>query len=288
MSYAREEDPQYLRAALALAQRGLPVFPLQPVHAFAPGRFVCGCGTLRCGSPGKHPLARLVPKGLLGASVFDNVITHWWLSIPTANIGLRTDTVIVLDVDPRHGGDISLARLEEKHGGLPATWRVETGGGGSHLYFQASGRELRNSAGLLGPGLDIRAVGGYVVAPPSLHISGRRYAWAAGCAPDELQSAALPSWILELLVTPASSSARGSSDWRGLVTAGAREGKRNVAITKLSGHLLRHYVDPRVAHELLQAWNAARCDPPLDPAEVTRTVASIARKELRRREARDG
>ena len=169
---------------------------------------------------------------------------------------------------------------------MPLTWRVLTGGGGEHVYFAAGGIEIRNSAGRLGPGLDIRGVGGYVVAPPSLHISGRRYAWSVDHHPDDVQLAPMPDWLTALLVEPkADRAGEVVSEWRRLTREGIDAGQRNQAVAKLTGHLLRRYVDPEVAHQLVQAWNAARCRPPLSDEEVTRTVNSIARRELRRREA---
>src|SRR5687768_4428111 len=99
-----------LQAALAYARSGLPVLPLQTVLAFGTGRYVCGCGTLRCGSPGKHPLPRYAPKGLRNATTVEHIVRHWWTCVPHANIGIRTGTVIVLDVDPRHGGDQALSQ----------------------------------------------------------------------------------------------------------------------------------------------------------------------------------
>ena len=71
--------------------------------------------------------------------------------------------------------------------------------------------------------------------------------------------------------------------WHKLVSADVAEGARNDTVARLSGHLLRHYVDPQVALELLLAWNAVRCCPPLAPEEVAKTVNSIAGRELRRR-----
>jgi hypothetical protein len=66
------------------------------------------------------------------------------------------------------------------------------------------------------------------------------------------------------------------------------EGKRDVTGAKLAGYLLRRYVDPLIAHMLMQAWNASRCVPPMSEAQVTKILDSIARKELRRREANSG
>jgi hypothetical protein len=98
--------------------------------------------------------------------------------------------LVVVDVDPAHGGDAALERLIAQHGSLPQTLTVLTGSGGRHFYFSHPGRTVRNSAGTMGAGLDIRGDGGYVVAPPSRHITGGVYQWAdSGCL------AALPSWL---------------------------------------------------------------------------------------------
>src|SRR6516165_9919489 len=109
-----------LDAALHYAGCGLPVFPLWPVLQFKPGCFTCGCGKGgRCDSPGKHPLAPLVPNGLKHATIDQTVIRDWWTVWSNANIGIATGgKLIVIDVDPRHGGDVALAKLEEKHGKL--------------------------------------------------------------------------------------------------------------------------------------------------------------------------
>src|SRR5262249_61762367 len=89
-----------------------------------------------------------------------------------ANIAMRTGvTRTVLDVDLATGGRESLARLEAQYGPLPVTAKVLTGGGGEHYHF-ARVPGLRNSAGKIAPGLDIRGEGGYVLLPPSTHISG--------------------------------------------------------------------------------------------------------------------
>jgi hypothetical protein len=275
-----------LEGALALARRGLKVFPLHTALPLDDGRLVCSCGRLRCDSPAKHP-SRLVRGGFHGASLLEDVICQWWRGAPDANIGLVTGDVIVLDVDERDGGDRSLKELEDRHGELPPTWRALTGGG-VHVYFAPPAIPITNSTKLLGAGLDVRGVGGYVVAPPSLHISGRRYAWSVDHHPDETPLAPMPVWMTHALTTPASAISVHSSAWRELVCNGVREGQRNASVAKISGYLLRRYVDPVVTLELMQALNAARFQPPLSNEEVTRTVGSIARKELRRREARDG
>jgi putative DNA primase/helicase len=150
---------------------------LLPLYGVTPdGR--CTCGNQDCSSAGKHPR---ISGGCKAASNDPEVVHHWWSTWPDANIGIATGReagIFVLDVDEKSGGPASLAELEARHGPLPATLRSTTGGGGFHLYFRypADGR-IPNSTSRVGPGLDVRGDGGYVVAPPSLHKSGRRYQW---------------------------------------------------------------------------------------------------------------
>jgi hypothetical protein len=204
-------------------------------------------------------------------------IAEWFRGWPDANIGIVTGEIsnlIVLDIDPKHGGDATLERLEHRFRPLSATVEAVTGGGGRHLYFAHPGGFTCNRAGLA-QGIDLRGDGGYIVAPPSIHPSGRRYAWAAGRAPDEITLAPLPRWLIIPIRGPR--IGRSLSDWRRLVREGVAEGHRNSTIASLTGHLLWHGVDPDVALELLLAWNRMRCRPPLDDAEVAQVVASIAR-----------
>jgi hypothetical protein len=268
-------------AALRYAGRGLPVFPLWPVLLFKYG-FTCKCGkTIRCDSPGKHPIPHLTPNGLKQATTDEKVIRDWWKVQPDANIAIATGVVIVIDIDPRHGGDASLAQLEAKHGNFPPTWRVHTGGGGKHIYLAAPPEiMIKNSAGQLGAGIDVRGHGGYAVAPPSKHVSGKNYEWATS-----KDIAPMPDWLITALQQPRLKAAVAAQDWHHLVGSGVSEGKRNDAAARLAGHLLRRYVDPRVALELVMAWNMTRCAPPLAPSEIFTIVNSIAKRELTRRQA---
>lgn len=203
-------------------------------------------------------------------------ICEWFRRWPNANIGIVTGEIsnlIVLDIDPKHGGNDALERLEHRFGPLPATVEAVTGGGGRHLYFVHPGRIIHNRTGIA-PGIDLRGDGGYVVAPPSIHPTGRPYVWLAGHDPDEMIQASLPHWVL--FSAEPSQSGRTLTDWRSLVHDGVREGKRNSTIASLTGHLLWHGVDSDVVLELLLAWNRVRCRPPLDDAEVAQVVASIA------------
>jgi hypothetical protein len=204
-------------------------------------------------------------------------VAEWFRRWPDANIGVvsgEISNLIVLDVDPKHGGDAALERLERRYGPVPATVEATTGGGGRHLYFAHPGGLVRNRAGLA-QGIDLRGDGGYIVAPPSIHPSGAFYEWAPGRNPDEIALAPLSRWLTAPI--QGLRVGRSLSDWRHLVKEGVAEGQRNSTIASLTGHLLWHNVDPDVALELLLAWNRMRCRPPLDDTEVARVVASITK-----------
>jgi hypothetical protein len=153
-----------LDAALAYARHGIPVLP---VHAPAPSG---GCSCLRpdCPRPGKHPRVR---HGLSEAGTDPQQLRSWWERWPEANLGLRTGIVMdVADVDSAEGR----AGLRHLLGGeLPAGPTVRTGAGW-HFWFRPLG--YGNRVRLL-PGVDWRGEGGYVLAPPSRHVTGRAYTW---------------------------------------------------------------------------------------------------------------
>lgn len=172
-----------LQSALAYASFGWAVFP---VHSIRSGR--CTCGKSDCGSPGKHPLTR---HGFRDASTDPATVADWWRKHPWANIAIATGEVsgrlMVIDLDskPEEGidGEETWRNLAKD---IPATVEVLTGGGGRHLYFAyPDDIDLKSGTGVLGPGVDLRADGGYVLAPPSLHASGRRYEWEVSSDPIE-------------------------------------------------------------------------------------------------------
>jgi hypothetical protein len=147
----------------------------------------------------KRPLVRWEPFQRRAPAAAD--VAGWFERWPDANVGIVTGRVsglVVVDVDPRHGGGAALRALERAHGALPPTVESATGGGGRHLYFAHPGGRVRNRVGLV-PGIDLRGDGGVVVAPPSVHPSGRRYRWKRGRAPGEAALAELPRWWLDLL-----------------------------------------------------------------------------------------
>jgi hypothetical protein len=117
-----------------------------------------------------------------------------------ANVAVATGHLFwVLDADLWKGGCDSLAELEHVHGALPDTVTAQTGGGGMHLFFSYDAdRPVPCSTGVL-PGIDVRGTGGYVVMPPALHISGRRYTFLIGYGPHEIGLAAAHDWLLNVV-----------------------------------------------------------------------------------------
>jgi hypothetical protein len=170
----------------------------------------------------------------------------------------------VLDVDPRNGGDDSLAQLERELGPLPATMSVKTGGGGRHFYFHHCGGPLRTRHGFR-PGLDLSA-GGFVVAPPSIHASGQAYR-DTSTAPI----AQLPAGLVELMSDPRLSPSGVEGQTR------YREGERNNGLTSIAGGLRRDGMGGAELESALQRANLERCVPPLDQGEVQKIVGSISR-----------
>jgi hypothetical protein len=242
--------------ALALAARGFHIFPCRPRD--------------------KRPATA---NGLKDATTDPDIIQAWWTQQPDSNIAIATGAasgIFVVDVDGLDA-EATLRRLEAEYGALPATVEVITARG-RHIYFNWPQEPVRNSAGKIGPHIDVRGEGGYVLSPPSIHPTGRPYCWSVDSA-DCIADA--PGWLLAKQ-NGIAASATPSSDWRALIE-GVSEGARDCSVAKLAGHLLRHHVDPFIALGLLQSWNATHCAPPLPAADIERIVNSIAGKELRRR-----
>jgi Bifunctional DNA primase/polymerase, N-terminal len=157
-------------AALDYASRGLPVFPCMP--------------------RGKMPA---VARGFRAATTNPATIRRYWTD-PERNIGIPTGMpsgLWVLDIDGVEG-EASLSALEAEHGAIPKT-RVSTTSRGRHVWF-ACHEPIPSNAGRIGPRLDVRGDGGYLIAPPSVHSSGHCYAFR-GDPWQEL--AAAPQWLID-------------------------------------------------------------------------------------------
>lgn len=161
-------------AAKQYASRGWFVFPLYSIN----DQGQCCCGVLNCLDSGKHPR---VARGLKVASTDPEKIDEWFgPDAPMSNIGLATGeisglTVIDIDIGPGKQGSESWAEAIEGHG-ESVTLMAKTGSGGAHVFFRYNS-SLKTASNVLGPGVDCRNDGGYVVAAPSRHKSGGVYSW---------------------------------------------------------------------------------------------------------------
>lgn len=247
-----------LDAALSYGQRGYHILPLHAVDAVG-----CTCRKSSCDSPGKHPRTA---HGVKDASTEDAVIRRWWTQWPEANIGIATGEqsgVLVLDVDPRNGGLESLQAAEREFGSLPQTVMVETGGAGRHYYFSYNAG-IRGRTGFR-PGLDLKTDGGYVVAPPSRHISGKLYRFAPERALGDIALAACPAWLLQTLP---------ENERPGPDDALFTQGNRNSSLFKLGRDMARSNPGVERLTWFLSWCNKNFCHPPLDESEVLEIAAN--------------
>ncbi|WP_435656882.1 bifunctional DNA primase/polymerase [Brucella pituitosa] len=138
----------------------------------------------------------LTSNGFRGATLNERIVREYWRRNPSAMIGVPTGAPIgawVLDIDPKHGGDETLAALEATHGALPATLTAETTSGGRHYFFRH--RQGVRNRGALGSGVDVRGDGGYVIAAGSVPEVGLPYRWVSEQEPVDA-----PDWLLELVL----------------------------------------------------------------------------------------
>lgn len=256
---------------------GWHVVPLHSIAFTAKGEPICTCRNPDCASKGKHPTT---PNGLKNATVNKEVIRAWWKKWPWANVAIVTggiSGIVAIDVDPRHGGDDSLDDLWVKHGRFPDTAEVMTGGGGRHFYFKHPGVVVGNSAGKLGSGVDVKGDAGYVVAPPSLHISGNPYGWEASSEPQMVGVAPMPQWLVDELTRPAARSEvivhTGAPGASSLIC----EGGRDNFLTSCAGAMRRWGMTFDAILAALRIDNEVRCRPPLSDSDLVRIAKSVMR-----------
>jgi hypothetical protein len=190
-----------------------------------------------------------------------------WSKLKNPNIAIVTggiSNIIVIDVEA--GGLIE---------GYTPTVIAKTGGGGWHFYYKHPGYEFKNSVRQLRELTDIRGDGGYVVAPPSLHKSGKHYEWIA--SPDAVDFADVPDWILQNLV-PAKAESHEANDWEKILTQDNHEGTRNDMAAKVAGYLLSivsqsHW--DNTAWASFTTWNLTHNKPSLPERELRQVWDSI-------------
>jgi hypothetical protein len=214
--------PTELDAALEYARMGIPVFPCNPLD--------------------KKPLTS---KGFKDATKDEAQIRAWWQKWPNAMIGAPTGPasgmwVVDLDLDPakKIDGKATLDQLIAQRGPVPETLKTITPRGGQHLIFSWDNNvEIRNSAGKIGPGVDVRGNGGYVCLPPSKNASGGEYRWESN---GVAQAATAPSWLVTLAkAAKAKAWARAALERECRAVASAQPGTRNTTLNTAAFNLFQ-------------------------------------------------
>lgn len=257
-----------MAAALQLAEHGFPVFPLIPND--------------------KRPLIKGWQR--LATATDIERIRDWWADEPDANIGIPTERMYVVDVDPRKGGSATYSALALTED-IPDTLASVTAGGGAHLIF-ALPDDLVVSGGndLLGQGIDVKSHGGFIVAPGST-IGGKAYQWVPGHDPINRKISATPGWMLERAARPAErSTAAGETvadeddaaiaraeHWLAKHAPEAVEGERDNTAFSVAAKLYDFGLTPESCREYLAQWNEGWVHPPLDQDDLERIVRSAAK-----------
>lgn len=234
----------FLKTALNFAQRGIPTFPLKD----------------------KEPLTR---HGFKDATTDPRRLHLWGNRYPGANIAITTGGVSGIVVVDRDGDSDKANQIWDS---LPPTVEVATSRGRHRYYSVPKGTKVRSRK--LAEDVDLKADGGYVAAPPSVHPSGARYRWISGRS----EMAPLPDDLIEADPTPQPSRRREGSAI-GLETGPIPEGSRNETLTRIAGRLHDGTRDPETLATDLIRINETRCTPPLPSTEVFGIAKSIARRE---------
>jgi putative DNA primase/helicase len=177
----------------------------------------------------------------------------------------RVSGLLVLDVDGPKGEAVL------KEHGHPPTPMVRTPSGGLHLYFRHPQEDIKTAI-RIAPELDVKAAGGYVVAPPSRGPNGKSYQWLI--SPEDTEPAVVPEWVMRRI-----KERTNRNGWRSPAPpVGERiaAGERNQALTSLGGTMRRRGMDEDAIFAALQVTNEQRCTPPLTVDEVRGIARSVA------------
>ncbi len=248
-----------LEAALNATRRGFAIFPLVP-NAKTPAL-----------------------KNWQNLATTDTTqIKAWWAQWPEANIGITTERLLVVDIDPRNGGDVtaqSLALVED----FPKTLCSRSARGGSHMLYALPEHVIvRGGADKLGKGVDIKSWGGLIVAAGSATKDGA-YTWL-----NDRPVAPAPQWLIDRckaakpkkdnagkrLVDEDGEAIDRAFEWLAARAPTAEVGNRGYAAYQVACRLYEFGVSRSTCVELLGEWSETRCDPPMDAADVAHAAES--------------
>jgi len=236
------ETPQslldYARYYSALGFSVIPVYTVDELG-------VCSCRKReQCHSAGKHPALNW--QKFTQKRADDDTLRVWFDGMDHShNIGLVTGSVsgniFVVDVDIGEGkdGEEALENVQLAHDDLPPTATARTGSGGKHLFFRApEGVSIGTDKNVLGRGVDVRGEGGFVVAAPSKHVSGRRYEYDFDGIADA------PNWLVAM-VEGTGNAKVGQGAYQGEVTYGAlgrvEDGREGVMMKTILNTIFMFY-----------------------------------------------
>jgi Bifunctional DNA primase/polymerase, N-terminal/Primase C terminal 1 (PriCT-1) len=235
-------------------------------------------------------------RGFKDATCDLGQLCRWAEEFPGCNWGMPNGEIsgtTVTDHDKRHGSDDTEDDLRRLYGDYEPAVQQLTGNGRHDVWPYIPG--VRSRADALGAGIDVRSDGAYILVAPSIHPNGRRYCWEVSHDIRDHALTPAPAWMQTLLREgPRVGSDSGTEALRRLTPSEAwtdmlstPSEKRHDTLIRFSGHLLRRYVDGYLVLAIAQLWNSHLARPePLSEYEVRRTVESIARAELRRRESK--
>lgn len=194
------------------------------------------------------------------------LVTSWFTALSGAGVGVvtgRVSNMVVLDVE--HHCTVPIEEILKRY---PTDMVARTGGGGYHLFYQypQSVSRVSNRVRIF-DGADLRADGGFIVLPPTIHPNGTRYEWTR-----EGAMGTFPMALLDLRSQPSTQN----DGWITETLRGVTEGGRNDACARLAGYFLKKGVTEDIVESLLVEWNE-RNDPPLPLREIRTTIKSVSR-----------
>lgn len=259
-------DNEFLEAALLYASMGWPVFPLWPKS--------------------KSPATK---HGFKDAVTDEGQIRRWWTTNPDYNIGIATGNgLCVIDVDdkpdkhPVLGSDM-LRDWEIEHGEISETCCAKSGTGGMHYYFDVGDTKISGceSDTIF---IDLRCDGNYIVAPPSIHPdTGRPYTW--DISPEDMEPAkatatdkACIQWVYD---NRRGAGKNGQKEKVKVPSSKVKEGEgRNRFLYEQGCSARAKGSDDEMIEIWLTELNKQKCSPPLDDAELRKTINSVCTKPI--------
>ncbi len=232
-------------------------------------------------------------------------VNHWFTINPLANIAIITGAIsnlVVFDLDSD-----SAVQYADEQGGFPATVKVKTGRG-FHLYMKHPGFNIGNDVDKMLK-IDIRADGGYVVAPPSQHGSGQQYEWVEGSSIFDVVPAPCTPWMIDYLKSSSKNDSKPdkkqteispvkaetiqakekgikTDKYSDLLKNGCSQGGRNNSTLQLVGHFFKTGMRETEIWEMVQIWNRDKVKPPLGHDELKGIFESIRTAEKKSKDAK--